>query len=146
MGQCSAWRFTADQAMTQEHSILHIGIAEFADPTLLLIGDATSLGWLADQIDARRDIKLAEMSGLVHETKIDLHLIPATRSGRLTRLGDAFDWEISAVEAQQFAQQLRELAACVSPAHAYLDPESNPTEVQVVASKGEYDPVKVFDA
>jgi len=132
--------------MTQEPSLLHIGLAEFADPTLLLIGDATSLGWLADQIDARRDIKLAEMTGLVHGTRIDLHLIPATGSGRLTRLGHAFDWEISAAEAQQFAQQLRELAAGVSPAHAYLDPESNPADVQVVASKGEYDPVKVFDA
>ena len=132
--------------MTQEHSVLHIGIAEFADPTLLLIGDATSLCWLADQIDARRDIKLAEMTGFVHETKIGLHLVPATRSGSLTRLGDAFDWEISAVEAQQFAQQLRELAAGASPAHAYLDPESNPADVQVVASKGEYDPVKVFGA
>lgn len=132
--------------MTQEQAVLHVGIAQFADPTLLLVGDATSLRWLADQIDARRDIKLAEMTGLVHVRKIDLHLVPATHGGRLTRLGDAFGWEISAVEAQQFAQQLRELAAGTSPAHAYLDPESNTADVQVVASKGEYDPEKVLAA
>lgn len=146
MGQRSAWRLAAGEAMTQEQALLHVGIAEFADPTLLLIGDATSLCWLADQIDARRDIKLAEMTGSVHMRKIDLHLVPAKCSGSLKRLGDAFIWEISTVEAQQFAQQLTELAAGTSPAHAYLDPESNAADVQVVASIGEYDPEKVFAA
>lgn len=132
--------------MTQQRSWLHIGIADFAEPTLLLIGDANSLSWLAEQIDARRDIKLAEMDGIVRQTRVGLHLIPAIHSGRLTRLDDAFDWEISAVEARQLAQQLKELAVATSPAHAYLDPESNITDVQVVASKGEYDPEKVFAA
>lgn len=130
--------------MTQQHSWLHIGIADFAEPTLLLIGDAKSLSWLAEQIDARRDIKLAEMHGIVRRTTVDLHLIPAMHRGSLTRLGDTFDWEISAVEARQFARQLRELAVVTSPAHAYLDPESNAADVQVVASNGEYDPEKVF--
>lgn len=130
--------------MTQQHSWLHIGIADFAEPTLLLIGDAKSLSWLAEQIDARRDIKLAEMPGIVRQTTIDLHLIPAMHRGSLTRLGDGFDWEISAAEARQFARQLRELAVGTSPAHTYLDPESNAADVQVVASNGEYDPEKVF--
>lgn len=132
--------------MTQQRSWLHIGIADFAEPTLLLIGDANSLSWLAEQIDTRRDIKLGEMHGIVRQTRGGLHLIPVIHSGRLTRLGDTFDWEISAVEARQLAQQLRELAVATSPAHAYLDSESNITNVQVVASKGEYDPEKVFAA
>ncbi|RYG14218.1 MAG: hypothetical protein EON92_02885 [Burkholderiales bacterium] len=132
--------------MTQLTSPLHIGIAEFAEPTLLLIGDAVAFAWLAEQVDARRDIKLAETHGVACQAAVDLHLIPATRSGRLTRLSDEFGWEISAIEAQQMAQQLRELAATTSPAHAYLDTQSNMTGVQVVASKGEYDPVKVFAA
>lgn len=132
--------------MTQQNLRLHIGIADFAEPTLLLIGDAKSFAWLADQVNARQNIKLAEMHGIVCKVMVTLHLIPALHSGRLTRLGDAFDWEISDVEARKFTQQLRELAVATSPAHTYLDPESNATDVQVVASKGEYDPEKVFTA
>ena len=112
----------------------------------MLIGDANSLAWLADQIETRRDIKLAKMHGIVWHTEIALHLIPATLGGRLTRLGGAFDWEIATAEAKRLAQQLRELAMATSPAHAYLDPESNGTDVQVIASKGEYDPEKIFTA
>lgn len=130
--------------MTQ--SLLHIGIADFADPTLLLIGDAGSLSWLAEQIDARREFNLAEMPDLVWEAQVHLRLAPVMRSGRLTRQGNAFEWEISADEARQFAQQLRELAAGPAPAHAYLDPESNAADVQLVASMGEYDPKRVFAA
>jgi len=132
--------------MTQLTTWLHIGIAEFAEPTLLLIGDSDAFSWLAEQIDARRDIKLAEMHGVACQAAVDLHLIPATHSGRLTRLSNVFGWEISAIEAQQMAQQLRELARNTSPAHAYLDTQFNMTGVQVIASKGEYDPVKVFAA
>jgi hypothetical protein len=130
--------------MIKQRAWLHIGIADFAELTLLLIGDANSFSWLAEQIDTRQDIQLAEMYGIVRPIRVDLHLIPVTHSGRLKRLGDVFDWEISAVEARQLAQQLRELAMATSPAHVYLDPESNITDVQVVASKGEYDPEKVF--
>lgn len=130
--------------MTQHSSRLHIGIADFAEPTLLLIGDAKSFAWLAEQINARQNIKLEEMHWIVWETRVTLHLIPALHRGRLTRLGDAFDWEISAVEALKFTRQLRELGVATLPTHTYLDPESNATDVQVVASKGEYDPEKVF--
>ncbi|MGQ0593349.1 MAG: hypothetical protein ACT4QB_12085 [Gammaproteobacteria bacterium] len=38
-----------------------------------------------------------------------------------------------------FAEQLRALAASESPAHAYLDTESNNAGVEIVVSKGEYD-------
>jgi len=132
--------------MTQKHLLLHVGIAEFSEPTLLLIGDALVLYWLADQIDARQELKLAEMPSLVSQTEVNLRLAPATHSGSLTRKGKAFSWEISADEAKQFAQQLRGLAASPGPAHAYLDPESNTSGVQVVASKEEYDLEKIFGA
>jgi len=130
--------------MTQEASLLHIGIADFAEPTLLLIGDAQSFSWLADQIDARRELDFAEMPSLVSRTDVNLRLVPTMQTGRLTRRANVFGWEISAIEAQQFAQQLRGLAASTSPAHAYLDPESNVAGVQLVASMGEYDQSKVF--
>ena len=130
--------------MTQQHSLLHVGMADFSEQTLLLIGDVNSLAWLAEQIETRREITLAEMHGFVRLTGVGLHLIPVKQSGSLTRLGESFNWEISAIEARHLAQQLRELATATAPAHAYLDSESNVTGVQVVASKGEYDPEKVF--
>lgn len=127
-------------------SLLHIGIVDFAEPTLLLVGDAQSFAWLARQIDARQSIDFAEVPNQTRQVRISLRLAPRARTGCLRRRADVLDWEISAAEAQQFAQQLRELAASVLPAHAYLDPESNIAGVQVVASKGEYDPAKVLAA
>ncbi len=129
--------------MTQRLSVLHVGMVSLPDPTLLLIGDATSLGWLAEQIAAGRDTKLEPVPGPV---RVGLHLVPATRGGRLTRIGETFDWDISAKEAQRFSQQLRELAASASPAHAYLDSELSTDGVRVLASIGEHDPEKVFAA
>ena len=132
--------------MTHQQSVLHIGLADFAEPTLLLIGDENSLTWLAQQIDARRDLKLAEMPKIVRQTGISLHLIPAIHRGRLTRLEKAFNWEISSAEALRLALQLRELAISPVPAHTYLDSESNTADIQVVASRGEYDAAKIFAA
>lgn len=130
--------------MTRQDSLLYVGIPDFAEPTLLLIGDEKSLSWLADQIDTRRAIRLEEMRGIVSQTLITLRLVPVIKNGNLSRLGDAFDWKISAVEVEKFTLQLRELAVATSPAHIYLDPESNAADVQMVASKGEYDPEKIF--
>lgn len=33
---------------------MHIGLADFAEPTLLILGDSVSLNWLADCIEARQ--------------------------------------------------------------------------------------------
>jgi hypothetical protein len=84
------------------------------------------------------------MPNLVRQVVVNLHVIPTIHGGSLTRRAHVFDWRISAVEATQFAQSIRTLAANTSAAHAYLDPESNVAGVQVVASLGEYDPSKVF--
>lgn len=130
--------------MMKEHSMFYIGMADFSEPTLLLIGDEFSLRWFADQINAGCEIQFGELPNFVRQSKIDLRLIPSASSGRLTRQGNAFNWEITEAEALQFAQQLRELADSASPAHAYLDPEINISDIQVVASKGEYNPQAVF--
>jgi len=130
--------------MTIMHSLLCVGIVEFADPALLLIGDAQSLSWLADQIDARRELNFAAIPSYVSQIDVSLRLAFTMQNGHLVRQGNVLDWEISSVEAQQFAKQLKELAASTSPAHAYLDPESNQSGLQIVASIGEYDPKKVF--
>lgn len=124
--------------------MLHVGIAEFSEPTLLLLGDALVLHWLADQINACHVLRLAEMPDRVRQIGVDLRLIPGTQSGSLNLKGHVFAWEISANEAEQFAQQLRELADSIGPGHAYLDPQLNTSGVLVVASKGEYDPERIF--
>ena len=128
--------------MTKEQPSLHVGIAEFSEPTFLLIGESYSFHWLAEQIAARRTFTLEQTLGKAHAS---LRFVPTTQGGHLSRKGDALEWAISVIEAQQATQQLKELAASNCPAHAYLDPLSNETDVQIVASIGEYDPNQ-FDA
>ena len=123
---------------------MHIGIVDFAEPTLLLIGEAKSFAWLARQVDSHQEVDFAKVPNLAGQVGVNLRLAPTAQAGCLRRRADVFEWEISVAEAQQVAQQLRELAASASPAHAYLDPESNIAGVQVVALKGEYDPSKLL--
>ncbi len=131
--------------MTDKRSLLRIGVADFAEPTLLLVGDSKSFSWLADQIDARQELKLAEMPEFIRMTISSMDIVPAINSGRLTRTGSSsFILEVSDTEATQFAEQLRALAVCSTPAHVYLDPQINAAGVQLLASKGEYDPEKIF--
>ena len=130
--------------MKQQIAMLNIGIADFAEPTMLILGDAKSLSWLADLIGGQKSIRLDEKKEVVLNGGITLHLTPSPLSGRFTRSGNAFIWEISAVEALKFVQQLHELVASNSPAHAYLDSDFNFANVQVTASMGEYDPCKIF--
>jgi hypothetical protein len=111
---------------------------------LLLLGDAQSLSWLADQIDSRQQLDFADSPNVMNKTDVHLYVRPTEQTGRLTQQANVFDWEISAIEAPKFAQQLRELAASASPAHTYLDPESNVAGIEVIASMGEYDGSKVF--
>lgn len=121
---------------------IHIGLVEFAEPTLLLVGEASSFSSLAEQIAGRREVMLHCASIKDH---VSLCFLPATLGDRLVRQGDRFEWQISEPQAQSVARQLRELAASDRPAHAYLDPLANESAFQIVASLGEYDPAKVFD-
>lgn len=127
--------------MTTGQPAPHVGLVDFSEPTLLLIGEAHSIRWLAEQLAARRSFALEQTPG---KARVSLRFVPTTRDGRLSQQGEAFEWEISVFEAQQAAEQLRELASSECPAHAYLDPTTNGTAVQMVASIGEYDPARVF--
>lgn len=124
--------------------MLHIGIADFAEPALLLLGDADSLAWLADQIEAEQDIDFASLANVVRQLNFNLRILFMERGDGLSRREAAFVWEVSAAEAQRLAAQLRSLAENMSPSHAYLDPTPNLAGVQVIASLGEYDPGKIF--
>lgn len=131
--------------MSTKASYLMIGLTEFAEPTLLLLGDAATFRWLADQIAVRKVVDLAQ-APMVQLNGLELSLAPVDVAGRLERKGQKFTWYITRSEAMQFAEQLRELAACTGPSHAYLDSELTGAAVQVVASKGEYSSAAVFNS
>ncbi len=119
---------------------LQIGLVDFAEPALLMVGDAQSFRWLASQIGSRQQIDFDDVSYKVRQVGVRVRLTPTANSGCLRRHAETIDWEVSATEARQFAEQLQALAAAESPAHAYLDPESNLAGFQVIASKDEYVP------
>lgn len=121
---------------------MHIGLADFAEPTLLILGDAASLNWLADCIEMRQAVDLST-SPLVKLVNVGLTIAPSD-DGILSRNDTLFELKISPLEAQQFAEQLRALAVSKRSAHAYLDPRSNSAGVQLVASLGEYSENAVF--
>lgn len=122
---------------------MHIGLADFAEPTLLILGDAASLNWLANYMETRQSIDLA-VSPFVKLVSVSLVIAPTDDEGSLSRKDTRFEWKVSPVEAQQFAEELRALAVSENPAHAYLDPKANSAGVQVIASQGEYSAEAVF--
>lgn len=129
--------------MNDKKVCLQIGLVDFAEPTLLLLGDATSFSWLADCIKARQSLDFAELP-FVELVNVKLKLEVA-HVGDLIQRAATFDWRVSLDESQQFSDQLRMLATSKAPAHAYLDPVSNSSGVQIVASLGEYSAANVFN-
>jgi hypothetical protein len=141
LGQCSSWRFAARKTVTSDQHNLRVGLVDFADPTFLLIGDSRSFYWLAEQIKGERAVTLEGEPG---KDRVRFSIVPSDSEGRVSRMGPILEWQMSASEAALVSRQLRELAASSSPAHAYLDPASNLAGVQIMVSRGEYDPARVF--
>jgi hypothetical protein len=125
---------------TDQHS-LRAGLVDFADPTFLLLGESEAFDWLAKQLEARRAVAL---DGVPGKDLARLSIVPTAQEGRVSREGPVLEWHMSSSEAVLVARQLRELATSSSSAHAYLDSARNFTGVQIMASKGEYDPERVF--
>jgi hypothetical protein len=107
---------------------LYLGLVDFYDPTLLILGTQDSFLWLSEQISARRAFTLEGMPG---KSYVSLRYVTAAGGGRMTRQGSAFEWRFSVIESDQVAGQLESLAATDQPRHAYLDPAVNETEVQI---------------
>jgi hypothetical protein len=143
LGQRPSWRIAAGKTVMIVQRALRAGLVDFADPTFLLIGQSGAFDWLADQIERKQAVTLDGQAG---KSLVRLAIIPTGSEGRASKADDVLEWLISPSEAALVAQQLRELAQASAPAHAYLDPANNLSGVQIVASKGEYDPAKVFDA
>ncbi len=132
--------------MTLKLFTLYVGIADFANPTLLLAGDNTTLAWLIEKIQNREIVNLAAVPFVKVQKMLDLHITPASHKGSLKRQENIFLWDISADEAINVAAQLKELIKSPLAAHTYLDSDSNSSDFQLLASKGEYDVDKVLFA
>ena len=141
MGQCSSWRPAGRQAVKNDQHSLRAGLVDFADPTFLLLGGSESFDWLAEQIEGRCAVALDAVQG---KDLARLSIVPTAQEGCISREGPVLEWQMSSSEALLVSRQLRELATSSSSAHVYLDPASNLTGVQIMASKGEYDPERVF--
>lgn len=124
-------------------STMHIGLADFAEPTLLILGDAASLNWLADRVESRQSLDFTG-SPFVRLVSVSLLFEPTEGDGSFSRQNAKFVWKVSPSESQKYAEQLRALAASEIPAHAYLDSMANSAGVEVVASTGEYTADAVF--
>lgn len=114
---------------------LDVGLVNFSDPTFLLLGDSRSLEWLAEQIRNNSTLRLV---GSPQGSGIELTITPTSTESQLSRGDGKLSWEISPSDAEKFFCQLRDLAASSAPAHAYLDIEKNLTNLQLLASIGEY--------
>jgi hypothetical protein len=128
--------------MKSEKPEFRVGYVEFATPTCLLLGSTDSFSWLADQIRNRNAVVL-DCVGAVPFARLSIR--PSDGTGCLVVARDTLEWQISAGEAKLASEQLIGLAANPAPSHAYLDPNSNLTGIQILASKDEYDAADVFE-
>jgi hypothetical protein len=116
---------------------LLIGLADFAEPTLLILGNSASMYWLAEQVESADSIDFADAPN-AKLVNVQLLLERTGESGVLVRDRSRFVWKLSAVDAAEIATKLRCLARGGVPAHAYLDLTTNSAYVEVIASINEY--------
>ncbi len=123
---------------------LHIGIADFSEPTLLILGESEGFLWLADLIESRWT---GNLSTLVPEVRLaniaELELTYPGADGGAEQRGSVVHWRIQDTAVGLFPERLRALARC-GEGHHYLDAPPSVATLQVVASKGEYDPRVIF--
>ena len=124
---------------------MQIGLADFAEPTLLVLGTKESLMALADILEKRQPTDLGTLD-FIKLVNICLAMVPTSNSGSLGKSGERFTWQISTEEVGHFAEQIRALADHPGGAHIYLDPHVNAAAVQILISKGEYGAGTVFAA
>ena len=126
-------------------SKLIIGIVEFENPTVLVLGDAAAFLTLASRIQERQTFRMAE-SGFAELKNIrEITVMPCEDHGEFSRIDDELVWKVSAFEADAFAAQLQALGESKDAGHTYLDPSTNSTDLEIVASKDEYQASVLFD-
>jgi len=118
--------------------IFRIGLVDFHNPTLLLIGKPASFNWLAERVESRQPLDFATVP-FVKQESMNLLLAPTESAGTLIREGKNFFWKVSLSESQNFSELLRSLSVSGGSHHQYLDPAINTIGVEIVASTEEYD-------
>jgi hypothetical protein len=113
-------------------------------PTLLCLGEREGFLWLAKLIESGWTGDFSTLKDKVHLAGIQLELRHSV-AARLALEGTQLRWCLSDGCREAFPEQLQELASGDRPGHTYLDPPSGPGAIQVVASKGEYSPLQVFE-
>jgi hypothetical protein len=136
-----------NQPETHQSSCLSIGYFEdFADPTLLIWGDARALIRLADLLDylplSREDqIWFSQLPWITRHRSTNVALRIVEHGSKVCRLeiqyGNHFEIGISATDARTLAEQVRAIVSADQPSHAYVDIE-NANGVTVLVSAGEY--------
>jgi hypothetical protein len=111
------------------------GLANFAEPTLLLLGDMPGLLTLKDFFEKQDSVGIGRLLNLV-EIQLEIHFAP--EDSGLEKSGTQFAWYISPMDAKKFARLIEEVASSEKPAHAYLD-TSGHTGFEIIVSKGEYE-------
>ena len=131
--------------MENDHPKVNIGLVDFADPTLLILSGASGFQWLAQLMESRLDGDLLKLSSGIELTcNMRLHLKFSDDAAGLQRHGSDLLWNVSPSDAGVFADKLRHLADAGAPGHQYLDPTAGIQRIEVIASKGEYNPEQVF--
>jgi len=107
--------------MRNDDPTLYIGMVDFNEPTLLILGDPKGLFWLADLIESRWAGKLSSLSPVIMSQRLDILVVHDDPQGGLLPRGVELQWGLSRKAAGVFPEQLRGLARSENPGHAYLD-------------------------
>jgi phosphotransferase system HPr-like phosphotransfer protein len=121
---------------------IQVGLPDFAEPTLLLLGSASSFRLLANQIRHQEEVAVGAKGPIGRQAR--LQIVPASDFSEMSRTENSFKVRLSPADAEQIARQLIELANSQKPAHAYIDILTSDSETQIIASLGEYVAEVVF--
>ena len=134
--------------MAADLQLLYVGyVSDFIEgtgPALPILGDTAGFLWLGNIIESRWVGKLSLLSPRVILANIGLNLAYSESHPGLMRSGAEFNWTLSNSSSKMLPGLLRGLAASDGPGHAYLDGPLEAAGIQVVASKGEYDPATLL--
>ena len=130
---------------THKLSIAYFG--DFADPTLLIWGDADGLSRLAELLEELAVTGvgrgLADLPWIRTPETFDLRIeigLPETGLKRHAgQSGDRFEWRLSADTARLYGTVVRGVAANEKPCHNYLESDTLDDGIEIKVSKGEYD-------
>ncbi|MDP4021761.1 hypothetical protein Q8W71_03910 [Methylobacterium sp. NEAU 140] len=123
--------------------MLHIGFAEFADPTLLFAGKHKDLLWLAHKIGSREATDFGEHAEtLLHNVAVKI--LDQDQNSSLAFRNGIVEISLSSYQSHEYMEKIVNLVKYNKPGHVYIDPDINELGYQIVISLSEYDTQNVF--